>query len=82
MLDKYEAPDGFYAKLKSDYDWTNGNICRNCDARVLCQKNKNNWCKRNRCMSYPIVTMFEENICRKDGECVVFKKYQKEFDFE
>lgn len=56
-----EAPVGFYAKEK---EFKGYNICRDCEARSLCQKNENNWCIENPCMSYS----------RKDGESVLFKK--------
>ena len=65
-----EAPMGFTTLLKDELpgrtgDRRNENICNWCDARKLCQENKDNWCVKNPCMSYK----------RKDGRGVVFKKF-------
>lgn len=60
-----DAPEGFTAVEKPPCK--NGdkimNACSVCDARQLCIKNENNWCRENRCMSDG----------RKDGISVVFK---------
>jgi hypothetical protein len=56
-----EAPEGYYPILKNDA--ATSNICRSCDARILCQQNQNEWCKKNPCMSYS----------RNDGMPVIFK---------
>lgn len=62
IIDKTEAPNGFYAFPKDFVETPN--VCNICDAKQLCQENKDDWCLNNRCMSYS----------RKDGVGVVFKK--------
>lgn len=69
-VNKNEAPEGFYATLKV---WRGYNICRDCDARKLCQENKDNWCLKNRCMSYSLQNS-DGTYDRKDGKSVIFKK--------
>lgn len=61
-VNKTEAPVGFYAISK--YDVHTPNVCNSCDAKKLCQENKDEWCLINRCMSWG----------RNDGQTVVFKK--------
>jgi len=68
----YEAPEGFLAALKPDVDY---NICTLCDARKLCQENKDNWCLHNHCMSYTtICEKSGQEIKRVDGQSVIFKR--------
>jgi hypothetical protein len=61
-----EAPDGYYAVLKSDIRSTE-NLCRSCDWRPVCQtkggRGQPSYKPEERCMSYN----------RKDGASVVFK---------
>lgn len=64
-----EVPEGFSAKSKDDIrersgDRRNENICNWCDARILCQFNKDKWCMKYPCMSYR----------RQDGKSVYFKQ--------
>jgi hypothetical protein len=71
-VDINDAPVGFFAELKQ---WKGYNICRDCDARKLCQENKDDWCLKNRCMSYDIVSEKDgKTYGRKDGKSVIFKK--------
>jgi hypothetical protein len=58
-----EIPEGFTIASKNDIK--EGNICNHCDARKLCQLNKNEWCKKYPCMAYR----------RQDGKSVYFKKH-------
>ena len=75
-LNEKEAPSGFYAIRKK---WRGYNICRDCDARSLCQENKDNWCIKNRCMAYDISDRNGEVIKgRDDGVSVIFKRIEKE----
>jgi hypothetical protein len=65
VLDAAEAPDGFHAVPKAGINRVEkDNICRYCDARDLCQQDKDSWCRGNPCMGY----------ARRDGVGVVFKK--------
>lgn len=74
-LNEKEAPTGFYAVLKEKVSKEGKNICSFCDARKLCQQNKDNWCLENRCMSYDIVAEKDGKIyARKDRKSVIFKK--------
>lgn len=63
-VDKDEAPDGFYAVEKPEFEKV-GNICRQCDWMKQCQDWKkeyesgNHWCMADK---------------RKDGMSVVFKR--------
>lgn len=77
LLDKNEAPKGFYA-IPKDFVET-PNVCNSCDAKNLCQVNKDDWCLHNRCMSYEI-TAFKDGktYARKDGVSVVFKKLEEQ----
>lgn len=79
QLDKTEAPEGYEAKLKSDYlGRTINNLCRECDWRPTCQRPDTDFSKHNhRCMSFPVVSLLTgETIERKDGCSVVFKKLE------
>ena len=81
-LNKHEAPEGFYAVLKSSVNKTiHPNVCRLCDARKLCCKNKDDWCLLNRCMSFEI-TAFKDNqtYSRTDGCSVFFRKMPEQQD--
>lgn len=70
-VDRNEAPPGFYATIKS---YKGYNICRDCDARQLCCENKDDWCLKNRCMSYEIVAFKDgKTYKRSDGKSVIFK---------
>ncbi len=70
-IDKTEAPKDFIAvpKIYKGY-----NICRDCDARSLCQENKDNWCRQNRCMGYEATGDDGTVYKRQDGCSVLFKK--------
>lgn len=77
ILDVNEAPEGYYAELKSpDGRRDTKNICRRCDWRPTCQHPDTDFLNHNhRCMSYPVVSRLTgETIARKDGCSVVFKK--------
>ena len=68
-----DAPDGFYAISKDSV--RSQNACNHCDARDLCQENKNDWCVENRCMSYDIVAFRDgKTYGRRDKKSVIFKK--------
>ena len=74
-IDESEAPEGFYAISK---DSNNSNGCKNCDARTLCQENKEDWCLINRCMAYEIVAFKDgKTYKRNDGQSVIFKLLPK-----
>ena len=64
-----QIPDGFTTMLKDELpgragSQRNENVCNWCDARKLCQENKDGWCQEYTCMSY----------ARSDGRGVVFKR--------
>lgn len=71
-VDRREAPDGFFAVSKDRA--TTANACASCDARNLCQKNEDNWCLKNRCMSYLIVAADGTEHQRRDKQSVIFKR--------
>jgi hypothetical protein len=72
-LDRNEAPQGFYAVDKKEAKTPN--VCNSCDAKSLCQKNENDWCLKNRCMSYEMVAFKDgKTYKRNDGRCVIFKQ--------
>ena len=74
-LDETEAPEGFYAVSKGT---GNENCCTKCDARTLCQENKDDWCLTNRCMSYEIVALKDGKLYkRNDNQSVIFKRLPK-----
>lgn len=81
LIDKNEAPEGFYAELKPKWvDGVSVNICTRCDARKLCQANEDEWCWKNRCMAVGVtaandgISYKKGDVCeRKDGQSVVFK---------
>lgn len=65
VIDKNEAPPGYFAVLKSDVATPSlGNICRACDWRPNCDG------KVYRCMPYKL----DNGLKRNDGCSVVFKK--------
>ena len=70
-VDINEAPEGFYAMLKT---YKGYNICNDCDARKLCIENKDEWCRKNRCMSIEVISDDGKTFTRKDGKSVIFKK--------
>lgn len=72
-VDASEAPAGFYAAPKSEAK-PGENICNSCDARRLCQENADDWCLKNRCMSFPIVAANGITYQRQDGRSVIFKR--------
>jgi len=69
-LDSGEAPEGYYAVLKSDAKPSDGgNICRACDWRQECDG------LLHRCMPYPVTGRLDGGeLSRKDGCSVVFKR--------
>jgi len=74
-VDKNEAPDGFYAVAKNKA--ITPNICNSCDAKSLCNKNENDWCLKNRCMSYEMVAFKDgKTYGRKDRKSVYFKRQE------
>lgn len=77
ILDHKEAPDGYYAVLKSEAKpQDGGNICRACDWRQLCQSRDTDFTRpEHRCMDYAVIVRADgREVCRKDGCSVVFKK--------
>jgi len=77
VLNPAEAPEGYYAILKSDIaKMRTDNICRACDWRTTCQKDDTNFTQHNhRCMDQIIIHEKTGNeIFRYDGCSVVFKK--------
>lgn len=74
-VDPTEAPQGYYAveKVYKGY-----NICRDCDARPLCQANEGDWCLKNRCMGYEIIAFKDgKTYARRDRKNVLFKRLEK-----
>jgi len=72
-LDPNEAPCGFHAVLKADFKIPNA--CDACDARKLCQDNTDDWCLKNRCMSYEIIAFKDgKTYSRNDKQSVLFKR--------
>ncbi len=71
MFTDNQIPEGFKTVLKKDLPRSgenrNENICNFCEARKLCQENKDGWCQKYSCMPYS----------RNDGRSVVFKKLTK-----
>jgi hypothetical protein len=73
-LDPNEAPEGYYAVLKSSVPHDQGNLCRFCDWRPVCGQEDTDLTKHNhRCMGYAVVTPDGRTIERRDGCSVVFK---------
>ena len=71
-VNRKEAPEGFYATLKT---YKGYNICNDCDARQLCVENHNQWCFKNRCMSYEVTSNIDGKVYkRNDGKSVIFKR--------
>jgi len=71
--DANEAPEGFYAVLKDNFKIPNA--CDACDARKLCQDNTDEWCLKNRCMSYEIIAFKDgKTYSRNDKQSVLFKR--------
>lgn len=70
VLDPNEAPEGFFAVLKSDVATDSlGNICRACDWRSACNG------LQHRCMSYTVISRTDgRELKRLDGCSVVFKR--------
>ena len=71
-LDKNEAPFGYYAILKDNCHFPN--VCEECDARKLCEENKDDWNLHNSCIgdeNLKFLTRFFGK--RKDGCSVIFK---------
>ena len=82
-LDETEAPEGFYAISKDNIKERtcarrDENYCHFCDARTLCQANKEDWCLINRCMESEVVAFKNgKTYKRNDGQSVVFKRLPK-----
>lgn len=77
ILNPDEAPEGFYAveRIGTHYSPDQSNVCNGCDARPLCQEDKDDWCLYNRCMNFEIVAFKDgKTYSRKDGCNVVFKR--------
>jgi hypothetical protein len=76
MVDKNEAPRGFFAEPKPKYSRIGKNICELCDWRNECQSGNADFeDSNNRCMSYPVVSAISGNIIqRADGQSVIFKR--------
>lgn len=79
VLDKNEAPDGYYAVLKADArtgDNTNMNYCEFCDWRKQCCDNSITKAIHNhRCMSYEVIIEDTGEIVSRNDKCsVLFKK--------
>ena len=75
-INSKEAPEGFYAVHKEKAETPN--VCVSCEARTLCQENKNDWCLKNRCMSYEVAGIDGQSYKRKDGQPVFFKRLRAE----
>ncbi|MEZ8028576.1 hypothetical protein [Enterovibrio norvegicus] len=79
-LNPKEAPEGFYAVLKSDFTNPTGdypNLCTHCDWRQECCDPKTDLLKSNhRCMSNPLLTANGDKVERNDGRSVVFKRIE------
>lgn len=67
MVDRNEAPKGYYAVKKEDYNSaTSQNYCKSCDWRKNCDS------KVMRCHGGEVG---KDSVApRKDGESVIFKK--------
>ena len=66
LPDPNEAPDGYYAVLKSDFD-TAKNFCDFCDQRKQCCDNKTDSpIPKHRCMEDTVITDDGREIYRKD----------------
>ncbi|MFA5352689.1 MAG: hypothetical protein WC291_00505 [Thermodesulfovibrionales bacterium] len=76
IIDPTEAPEGYYAVLKSDVMREGlGNICRACDWRPECQKKETAITLHNhRCVDYVVVCADGREVQRNDGCSVVFKR--------
>lgn len=70
VLDPNEAPEGFFAVLKSEVATERlGNICRACDWRSDCNGFE------HRCMPYTVISSRDgRELKRQDGCSVVFKR--------
>lgn len=77
IINPHEAPEGYYAELKSAAKPADGgNICRACDWRSECQNPETDFSRHNhRCMEYPVVSSRDgTELKRNDGCSVVFKR--------
>lgn len=76
VVNKQEAPKGFYAIPKSSLPKDQGNLCGFCDFRPTCKtKDWGSEDSSNRCMSYPVVSFKSGKIISRADKCsVVFKK--------
>lgn len=74
-INPQEAPEGFYAVLKSSLQQDQGNLCRQCDWRDQCctpaMDIRN---PAHRCMGYEVVLNDGAIVCREDRCSVAFKK--------
>ena len=74
-LNPNEAPEGFYAVLKSSLPQDQGNLCRQCDWRdQCCTPAMNPREPAHRCMGYEVVLADGALVCREDRCSVVFKR--------
>ena len=76
LVDSTEAPNGFYAVQKPEYSTAKGNICNGCEWRKQCNDEKTDLTLHNhRCMASTVTSRLTgEEIKRKDGQSVIFKK--------
>lgn len=71
-----EAPEGYYAMPKPEYDHRTGNICKQCDWRPNCQNVKTDFVKYgHRCMANAVTSAVDGKTYQREDKCsVIFKK--------
>lgn len=75
MVNPKEAPEGFYAVLKSKYSNRGDNLCNHCDWRKQCNDpNTDLLAYGHRCMSGGVIASRDgKTYQREDDQSVVFK---------
>ena len=75
-LNPSEAPEGFYAVLKSSLAQDQGNLCRQCDWREhCCTDAMDRYNPDHRCMDYETVLIADGTLIQRTDKCsVVFKR--------
>ena len=71
-----DAPPGFYAVPKASAYQEQGNLCRQCDWRLECQRSSDEddrLCEKYFCGGYEVINRDGQTIGRLDKTSVLFK---------
>lgn len=75
ILNPNEAPDGYFAVLKSSIPHPAPNLCTFCDWRSQCQKPETDFTiAKHRCAAHPVQLHSGGAVSRADGCSVIFKR--------